>query len=227
MRSIKNCMKAVVAPAVILIVLIVIAAGIGYYWYTGSQTPYWETKNEFGSWQDEIYIEFEDGSETTLKIVQNQMLPFTTVYYGSSPIQNVGYKVTASVSGSGYTSALIDLDNFGYNSYIRKTSSSTRLYEGSASSSQNYDVSVGASQQIFKQGFNIKATVDNPSVFPTGTYRVHFEPKGTCKYKGSPAQSGDSWQSVSLPPARTLDVVIDNGFQGSILVTISSEGYTS
>src|SRR4030042_4062664 len=105
MRNIIKDIKAGAVPIVaVLIILVIIIAGIVFYIGPGgsSSTSYWETKNEFGTWGQEIIIGYEDGSTQSLKMMLDE--PTLSVWVGDKQISSLQYKLSATATGTGYSS---------------------------------------------------------------------------------------------------------------------------
>jgi len=201
--------------AILVVVTLVIAGGL-----IGG-TEYWETPAGFGIWQDELIIEYEDGTEESLKVIQESMDNPLTVYYGGKAINGVQIKLTAKATGTGYDGAEVKIAGFGYNSEIRQ-GSSVKYTGGAGRTDTTFNIGMGATSKMHQSGINLQATVDNdPSTFPDGTYIVTFTPKGTVQYRGYP--DGGDWKTASLPPARSISINVERTPTGSILVTLYSD----
>jgi len=56
-------MKGSIVTAIIVVVVLTLVVA----WAVGTfELPYWETKASFGSWQEEIMVEFDDGTIRSL-----------------------------------------------------------------------------------------------------------------------------------------------------------------
>lgn len=216
----RRDVDAFAVPLLIAVVaVVVVVVGIGYFLFY-SDNGYFETSNEFGSWQEEIFIEYADGSETTLKAVQSQFLPFSVTYQGQE-IVRAGLRVNAQVSGTGFDNAVIDLNNYGYIFAIYAEGYGPELYANEVRSSDTITVPLGMTQEVYSHSMDIDSIM---SSFSEGLYHIKFLPVGSCRYRGDP--DGD-WQSVSLPTSRTMDVNVESGsVPGTIVVTFSYDPYS-
>lgn len=206
-----------VAAVVVAAVVLVFVYGIG-------ASPYWETDSEFGAWQDELIIEFADGTTESLKLIQTgEGKPFTVTYFGSE-ITGVKIRLSASVAGEGYASADLRTTGFGYDGSIRPMGDVTAIHQWSSVSTENYNIAVGDTLILSETGIDLDVEInDQPWKYPTDTYVVSFGPKGTVEFRGSP--DGD-WQTASLPPDRFIAINVDSepgAPPGQIMVTLSSE----
>src|SRR4030042_2446993 len=151
MRNIIKDIKAGAVPIVaVLIILVIIIAGIVFYIGPGgsSSTSYWETKNEFGTWQDEITIVYEDGTTTSLKMLQENIGNPLTVSYEGKAITKILMKLTAKVTGTGYDGAEITAKAMGYDVSITWTGGSKPNLGFSPTGTDVYNVAVGSTCQL-------------------------------------------------------------------------------
>ena len=232
--------KAGVPIIAVFIVAIIIVAVVGFIAMTGGSTSYWETENEFGNWQDELIINFKDGSSQTLKLIREGVnMPFA-VYYEGREIQSIGMKLSAKAEGTGYEGAELKVSNsFGYFVYLYDSNGVSKfdppvtLY----TSDKTLTIPLGNTVDVVGGAWEIgRALNQNPSLYPDGTYSLKYVPKGTAEYRGYP--DGGSWITASLPPERSLSVTISSsggggnegnggGNGGTITVTLSSDVYTT
>ena len=208
--------KLLIIVAIIVIVMLGILA-----WGTNfGSSSYWETENEFGIWQDELIVEFSDGSTQSLKLINEGENKPLTVYYGGKAITKVNFKLSAKATGEGYDGAEIDTTGFGYDGKIYKGSTEKDSWAYKITD-MIYRCSLGSTKELLNSNYYMSNLDNNPSKFPDGDYTIKFIPKGTVKYRGYP--SGGDWTSATLPPTRTLDITIQRGGGGQIVVTLYSE----
>ena len=217
--------KAVAGISAIAVVSIVIIAGFGIYYLANpsSGKSYWETENEFGTWQDELIITFEDGETQSLKIIQNQIVG--DVLWQGKPITNVAIRCNAVVSGSGFTGAQIKTTEFGYYTTIRDMSTQRFIYEdNNIMADTSFVVNIGENYNIFSSGVDVITNIENnPEATDLTGYRIGFDPRGTVWYRGYP-DDGSQYVQATLPPSRVADVILmKDSTTGSITVTLSSD----
>jgi len=221
MEKVIRNKKAGVAPLAIIIVIVLVIAGITLYVSTARSDPYWETENEFGIWQDELMVEFADGTTESLKIINEGKERSFAVTYDGKDITRMFIKLTAKVSGEGYDGADLKMAGFGYTGKILKGSVTKYTWAGSVSDS-TIQISLGSTEVITESGLNLKTVMDDdPSEYPDGSYTISFIPKGTVQYRGYP--DGGDWESASLPPSRSATVTVAREASGTITVTLGSE----
>jgi len=204
MKNIIHIKEASVAPAAVIVIFLVIIAGIGYFMYSGSGSEYWETKNEFGTWKEEILIEYEDGSQQSLKLLQDNVNnPFASVKYNGQDVTNVYYNVYANAQGSGYDSIEIE----GYRTQWKYYMGSTLKYGPMQKSHGTISFGFGSNVKLSEgkaQAYNDLKNRD------PGTYTLKFvllsEYGSNARYRGIP---GGSWEYVSLPPDRNVNLVVE------------------
>lgn len=213
-------MKKIIIIGAAMVAVMLVAVVV---WGTGfGATPYYETETEFGMWQDELYVVFEDGSESSLKIIEENMDKPFTVSYGGKAITYMGIKITAAISGSGFTGAELKFIDFGVKREIDTTGYVvTKKTYNAMRTDGTIQVVMGKTQSILTTGFNLDTEINqNPTKYPAGNYRVWFKPLGTVKYRGYP--DGGSWVSATLPPNRTATIQVTHTPSGSIIVTLGS-----
>ena len=220
-KFIKN-KKADAIPLAVVIVAIIIFAGMAYVFTGSGSTEYWETETDFGMWQDEFYVVFEDGSEESLKIIEENIDKPFTVSYGGRIITEMGVRITAVISGSGYSGAELKFEGFGVRRDIRTTGGVVKKTYDSIRSDGTIQISLGRSQQILFTEFDLDSTINAHSeIYPNGIYSVRFTPLGTVRYRGYP--DGGSFVTASLPPVRVASIMVAHIPTGSITVTLHSE----
>ena len=222
----------IVGIIAIIIVITLVAIGFSYF-STGE--PYWETETEFGMWQDELIIEFADGTTESLKMIQEGNKPFT-IYYEGKVITSATMKVTAKVSGSGYTGAEIKTTGFGYTGKVMEgmPGPGTVLHSQPLGRTDGtMQINMDSTRTVHHCGVSISYTIDkNPSKFPSGIYTLYYIPYGTVQYRGVSAEydtieDDPDWKTATLPPTRYLILSVQRAPTGSILVTLSSETTTA
>jgi len=211
----------IIIATVVVAMLAIISFGTDVF-----TTPYWETETEFGMWQDELIIEFADGSSQSFKIIEEGRDKPFTVFYGDEEITSMSLKLSAKATGEGYEGAEIKTTNFGYDGTIMKQSPPPVELKHTWSSHRNdgtTTVSLDSTKTLVNTGINLDAEINNnPSEYPQGIYSIRFDPKGTVQYRGYP--DGGSWETATLPPYRVATVaVIPSGGGGQIVVTLYSE----
>ena len=203
--------------AVIAIITLVIVWGTGF-----GTTPYYETETEFGMWHEELYVVFEDGSEESLKIIDENMDKPFTVSYGGKVITKMGIKISATVSGTGFDGAEIKSIGFGVTREIKTASGTLKKTYTATRTDRTIQWPIGsASTSIINTAFDLDDTINqHPGTYPSGTYSVRFIPFGTIEYRGYP--DGGDWKTASLPSTRTASISVAQTITGSIVVTLGS-----
>jgi len=224
MRKIITNLKAGTIPimAILIVVILIIAGAVIFInpEITGSKS-YWETEAKFGTWQDEILIEFDDGSTQAFKIIdENKNKPLTVAYDGKA-VKTISLKLRASVSGSGYDGAEININNVGYTVSLHSAipGGFTKTWGDTYKNTHTYKVPIGNTQQL--QYRTISASELEGSGAPNGAYLLTFKPQGTVTYKGYP--DGGDLENIDLPASRTVPIAIAKTSTGSITVTLSSD----
>ena len=226
MRNIIRNKKAKAVPMIaIIIVILVIVAGVVIYVYpgiTGSE-PYWETPNEFGIWQDELVIEFEDGSNQSLKIIEESIGKPFAVNYGGKAVISIALKLSATATGTGYDSVFCKMTNFGYICNIKQ--GSTVKFSTDQTTSWTDHKGIDESWLLREAYVGIKAEMDNkPDKYPDGTYTAEFIPSGTFEYRGMHGGTPDGdFQTATLLPSRTVTLTVTGSPTSQILITLSSD----
>lgn len=208
--------KAVALPIFFIIAVIVIVAGVGYFLFLSPSAEYWETKNEFGNWQEEIIVEYADGSIQSFKILQdNNALPFSTVKYNGQEVRKLTYNVYATASGEGYTGVEIDKNNWETNIQVWRGSARLRTITNRASGTSSGNIG----EQI--RILNGLTTIIQPTLLKSddvsGTYKFLYHNEGSISYRGTP---NGEWKSATLPSDRSITV---NFEQDSITLSINAD----
>lgn len=204
--------------AVIAIITLVLVWGTGF-----GATPYYETETEFGMWQEELYVIYEDGTEHSLKILDENMDKPFAVTYGGQVITEMGIKISATVSGTGFDGAEIKSTGFGVTRQIKTASGTLKKTYNAMRTDRTIQWPIGsASTSLINTAFDVDDTINqHPGTYPTGTYKVWFIPFGTIEYRGYP--DGGDWKNAALPSTRTASISVTQTITGSILVTLGSE----
>lgn len=203
--------------AAIAIITLVIAWGTGF-----GATPYYETETAFGMWQEELYVVYEDGTEHSLKILDENMDKPFAVTYGGQVITEIGIKISATVSGTVFDGAEIKSTGFGVTRQIRIGIGTIKKTYTAMRTDRTIQWPIGsASTNLISTAFNVENTINqHPGTYPTGTYKVWFIPIGTIEYRGYP--DGGDWKTATLPSTRTASISVTQTPTGSILVTLGS-----
>ena len=210
--------KAVIVVGVVVVAITLVAVAL---WSTGfGVTPYDETETEFGMWQDELYVVFEDGTEESLKLI-NLNRPFM-VSYGGRVITKMGVRITAVISGAGYDGAELKFESCGIRRDIRTTGGTVKKTYNSMRTDGTIQIAMGKTQTVIFTEFDLDSTINKHSeIYPNGIYSVRFQPLGIVKYRGYP--DGGSLKTATLPPVRTASITVAHLPTGTIVVTLSSE----
>jgi len=212
--------KVVIVVGVVVVAITLVAVAL---WSTGfGATPYYETETEFGMWQEELYVVFEDGSEESFKIIEENLNRPFTVSYGGRIITAMGIKISATVSGTVFDGADIKSTGFGVTREIKTDSGTLKKTYTARRTDRTIQWPVGsASTSLINTAFNLDDTINqHPTTYPSGTYSVRFIPFGTIEYRGYP--DGGDWKTATLPSTRTASISVAQTTTGSILVTLGS-----
>jgi len=202
----------------IIIVIGLVAVGFSYFSYTGEET-YWETETDFGIWQEELLVTYENGETHSLKILMdNQDNLLSVVKYGGQPITKVQYVLSATATGIGYTQCEIQPINI---RWTIKNSAGTVVVGPRASSTPNTIFALGKTVELL----NFPAMVDQyMDGLSPGTYTLSFYPTypdGDPRYRGLP---GGNWIYVNHAPGRTITLVLeDDPVTAQIVVVLTSK----
>jgi len=208
--------RGTIAVGAIIVAIIIIAAI--FVVYSGG-TPYWETETVFGVWQDELVIEFEDGSMESLKIIQEDITKPFTVYYEDKVILGVSLKLSATASGEGYDGAELQTTGFGYDGYVKKDGAIKHSWV--IQSTKTHNIPIDTTKLLVQSGIQMTTINNNPNKYPSGIYTIEFYPRGTVQYRGYP--NSEDWVTAILPPDRSIIIDVDNTPPASIVITLSSD----
>jgi len=187
------------------IAVIVVVAAIALVFPREEASPYWETETQFGSWGEEILIEYEDGTVQSLKVLQN--IPAQKLTYEGDRVNTIWYVFKAKATGTGYTAAVIKFTSLSV--AMKVTKGGTQHWSGSDSFG-TFDRSISLDDQWHT--VNVKAGESWADIFdaknlPAGTYTISFTPSGSAKYWGDPGQTESDATSITLPAGKTITVV--------------------
>jgi len=221
MKDLIGNQKARVKPlAIIVVITIIIAIGVFIYLnpeITGSK-PYWETKTEFGTWQDEITVEFKDGSTKSFKIIENLL----TVYHAGEPITKITISLSAKIEGIGYTGAELDCEDFGYSYIVKNYRTDETVYSSTGTTTNNnFQIPLGETRLLTQTDIYASFFDDQPDLFPDAIYSIQFTVEGMVRYRGYP--NGEEWKTAPLVPDRVIgiDLQRDTSSDGSLSTIIT------
>jgi len=220
MKNIIKDNQAVKSIIAIAIIAIVIIAGLVIYTQTGSSNPYWETENEFGIWQEEIIINYKDGSSQSLKILMdNTNKFFQTVKYEGQEIDTIMNKVRATAHSSDYGGVEVDINNLQIGCAIYRYNPAEVVWEKTFTYS-------GTKQGDIEQQFVIAEAVVLIEIrataldLPEDTYSIAFKPMGDVRYRGTDP-TGEWKEDVTLPDQRYIYIdVYEDGGGGQMQITL-------
>ena len=204
--------------AILVVFLLVMLAIFSWSFFNKS---YWETESVFGTWQDEVMVEYADGTTKSLKLIES---PLQLNYYIGSgeEVTRAWIELSAKVTGSGYDGATIDCQSFGYQRKVWKEPNHVLVHTGPiVTTGKDYTISVGNTKKIYdgSTSFNYFDTLIGDE--PDGSYIVTWTVNGAVRYKPYPGYTGD-WITCTNPPDRTLALVKYTAPSGQIVVTLSS-----
>lgn len=187
---------------VIIAVLILVVSVFAIFYNTGDD---WETPTEFGKFKEKIIIGFEDGSEETLQIInEEQNNPLNFVTYNNKAIVYAIYIISAIADGEGYTSW--EYSSFQVEVYA-KDSTGKKVFEANMGNPMSFS---GKDNLEFEKAYSLCSIEMDVGVimsnFPVGEYTFVFHPKDTLEYRGNP--SGE-WKTVALPSGKQLPITVD------------------
>lgn len=188
---------AVVISALIIVALFALEA---------SEIPEYETPATFGSWGEEIIINYEDGSSEPLKTLQEGLL--STLTYDDKAISGFTYRLKAKAVSDDYTNAEVEFDNVQLS--IKVTQNTSLALERILTwQSIVYNVPVDDTYHQLggDQNISLKPLFDDGG-YIAGTYTISFMPSGDVRYRGYP--TGD-WTNAILPMGKSVDVVYEKG----------------
>jgi len=205
----------------ILAITVVIMLVVGAFLVAGNdgtwETP-WETSGDMtGKWEEEIIIEYEDGTTDSLKILGDNELsinPFS-VKYQDKEIIGATYNIYATATGEGFTGC-----------EIAPFTIKTLFYEGDSSNTppimgpiQNNIVTDIFDLDTRDHIVNLKTNVvshlgDEPSgIYSLGWTVVEKE----ILYRGIP---NGEWKTVDRPPGRIFSMQV---IQNEIYLTFETD----
>jgi len=124
----KN-MNAKGVAVLVVGILIVVAVAVVVFGTNVFTDPWWETKTAFGVWQDELVIEYADGTTDTLKLIQEKIGKPLEYYHSGKEVTSCYILLKAEVSGTGYEGAELICNKFGYQR-TAWTATGTKVHTG-------------------------------------------------------------------------------------------------
>jgi len=216
------------AIAVLVVgIVVVVSVAVVVFGTNVFTDPWWETETVFGVWQDELVIEYADGTTDTLRLIQEKIGKPLEYYHSGKEVTSCYLLLKAEITetgDSGYDSADLICNNFGYQR-TAWTATGTKVYTGpDAYTGKEYRVPIGNTQTIISKensGCTFATMLANQ---PDGAYLINWDVKGSVEYRGYPG--GGDWETATNPPDRALAVVKDTTSTGQIVVTLTSEAGT-
>jgi len=213
--------------SIVIVGIVVVVAIAGAFLAGAFEPPYYVKDTDFGVWHDEVTIEYTDGTEVSFKLIEAQY-PFAVTHEGKE-ISNINMKLSAVVTGTGYDGAELKFDvdtdgyKFGYATQVFYPDlRSLTLRHITKEPGTIVQVPIDTTKIIAESNVRVGPDIeDRESDFPDGQYKVKFDMRGKCFYRGYPA--GGDWVSVSLPIDRYVTIDISRGpVTGTIVVTLIS-----
>ena len=209
-------MNKVMFVVIAIVAIAVLAIGITLV----SGTEYWETPADFGNWQEEITIGFTDGTEKSLKIMQDNegsWVPLR-VTYNNEEISWIAYSISAEVTDfGGYDSVKLDPGGIGLRCKIIK--SGVSIWSDPVAGGGIITITPNTIKNVLL--YKLYSTTIENEATRDGTYGIGYTPSGNCQYWGYP----DGTKSyVSLPGGKTVHVEVTSGSGnggGQIVITLS------
>jgi len=205
---------------VIAAVAIIIVAGL--FVMTGGSTEYWETEVEFGTWGQEIILEYEDGTTQSLKILYDDVDSPLSVWHSGKEVKSIMYKIKEKATSVGYDWIKFSFVNFKVTAKTKQGSSVVNTYTRTHSGSvyPNYAID-GNWHTIWEFSKSIEGFF--PSSLSPGTYTLQFSHSGDIKYSGRIDGVYESPISASLPPSLTITMEVRSD---NTLTVVLGSGYT-
>lgn len=199
-----------------VVVIIAMLATSGFF-----TSPYFEEKTQFGTFGQDIRVNYDDGTSDSLSILENK--PLSVVTYNGRSITSFDYTLKVKANGTGYTDATVTLTNYKVVATISQGSTKECDYR--------YPLTSGANTIPFDNSFHaIGGTANFPVVnkmeslgLNSGIYTITFTATGTVTYNGNP---GGASSTASMPApinSNVMFVTDSNGGGGSGSVTIVLE----
>ena len=228
-KTLKNNEANVAIVALILIVAVVVIVSAIFTSSGGKWPTPWDPSDDSeidGVWTEEIIIEYEDGTNQSLKILQendDHFFKFAVVTYNDEPISNVYYNIYATATGSGYTDCEIKSFDVSvihkknglpipgdYSTWTRTIPWGTSGHSDVVTTADGVSIPINAETLILRFGINID---DYLVEHGNGDYTTSFviEDVTTIGYRGLP---GGDWQYTSVPKYRVLNLKVEDGGSG-------------
>ncbi|GAH00601.1 unnamed protein product [marine sediment metagenome] len=211
--------RNVAIGAIVVVAIIIVAA---FFVMTGGPTEYWETEVEFGTWGQEIILEYEDGTTQSLKILYDNVDSPLSVWHGGQKVTSIMYKIKEKATSVGYDWIKFDLAGFTVTARTKQGSTVVNTYTRTHSGSVNPNYAIDGNWHGIWE-FSNKIGGYFPSSLSPGTYTLQFSHSGTIKYSGRLNGVYDPYISASLPP--TLTITMEVRSDNSLSVVLGS-GYT-
>lgn len=211
----------IVAVAVIALILFAANAFADPYWESDGFEEKTETGELIGTWGQEIYLEYADGTMQSLKLLcENRE---QSVWHQGNEIIGVYYKLNGKASAVGYTSCTVRLRGMDVRVEARQGSVVKHGVTKDLWAEWQDDVNLPLDDVWHQLGqTHFSALVNDPAGIvynlPPGTYTIYFIAQGSLQYNAD----GGEWQPATLPA--TISFVVE--VQQDNMLTISfSAGY--
>lgn len=193
--------KIIIGVALVIIIIIAVFAGI--FIIQGKppiQNPWQE-----GSWQQRVYVTFEDGTEKEL----NSLGLFTITDLTGMKVEYIRYVLEMKATGEGYNHVTVTFNDFYVEVQTREGSADDPVHVYNSVTIQDTE-HLKVAKPVDGQWYEVwSVNRDIDDYFPTGggsditpgTYKLKFSPKGTIQYKGTDLQGNvdSEFSTANLP----------------------------
>jgi len=209
----KNTMLIV---GIIIVVMLVLAAFLTIGNDGTWDTP-WSDGTINGMWEQEIILEYEDGTLQSLKpIYENSILK---VINDGKTIAGIHYMIYGTASGTGYSNAVINFKSYKVIYQVKSGSTIKRetIQDFGALNVPDMNLPVDGVKHLLVKVYHVKTALGDG--LAVGSYTVSIVPSGSITYSAD----GGSPETASLPS--TISFVVTIQSDNTLSISFSS-GYT-
>jgi len=193
-------MKKILSIVAIIIILglVIVTVGMG-----SMSDENYETTTEFGAWGQEILIQYDDGTEESLKPIMSNPLNkmVMSITHEGKKVSQFTYILKCQATGTGPDTIEVDVRDFYVNWVLKYGSTVRNTFVYDTSAIERTIATNAGWQTVFSAGGTINNVAPEGKMSINTPYTLEIKPTGSIKYN-----YGDGLITATLPDTISLTV---------------------